>query len=285
MPAIAAIPLFTIGSGALAVKVTVGVVAMVALSAGSVVYSQQQAKKMEKKARAAMLANQGMTLTSRDSAAQRRIIYGEMRVGGTFAFMNTHVLAVTADAPLNYLSTISPDDDGEPFETCSTALHEAAHAIVARMVGYSVHGITMDKGVAQFVFDNERDDVLGVTLIRDQPNSVLETRAQRLMMVALAGTVATNCLLFRRDPISEDDFATAFQTAFHFCPTDPLGAINGVCDLLARVVRLEPVAEAIFRLAALMEREGGTLADTAQFNSAWEEIAQDLPQIQIDAAR
>lgn len=68
---------------------TVLTYASIALAAGSVVYSMQQSAEMQKKAKAAAKANQGMTLTSRDPAAQRRVIYGQMRVGGTIVFMDT----------------------------------------------------------------------------------------------------------------------------------------------------------------------------------------------------
>ncbi|EIP96881.1 hypothetical protein OpiT1DRAFT_01308 [Opitutaceae bacterium TAV1] len=57
---------------------------MVASLAGSVVYQRQQKRKMEK----AMRGLGGTTVTARDPAAARRIIYGTQRVGGAIVFMS-----------------------------------------------------------------------------------------------------------------------------------------------------------------------------------------------------
>ena len=81
--------LFSIAVGGIGtLEVTVGMVAVAAITVGTVVYSQSQAAAMKKKVAAALANSRGTTLTSRDPVAQRRVIYGHVRTGGTIVFMH-----------------------------------------------------------------------------------------------------------------------------------------------------------------------------------------------------
>jgi hypothetical protein len=74
---------FTIGTYA----VTYGTVAKVALLAGSVVYSRRQQKKAMRSL--ARIQDQGTTVSFADPVASARIVYGEVRCGGTTVFSHT----------------------------------------------------------------------------------------------------------------------------------------------------------------------------------------------------
>lgn len=131
MPAAAAwvaVNVFAASAATAATVATVTTVAMYALAAGSAVYSYSQGKKQEKAARRAMLANQGMTVTTRDPASLRRIIYGEMRVGGTYVLMHTreqpggpkneylYLIITLAGHEVDSIGAIQFDDEVVPLD-------------------------------------------------------------------------------------------------------------------------------------------------------------------------
>jgi hypothetical protein len=94
----------------------------VAIVVGSIIYSQQQARKLKnalKSLTSTQSSAQGRNITSRDSAAYHQIVYGECRVGGTVIFnSNTgpnseykHLVIVMAGHEVDGFHTLQLDDE------------------------------------------------------------------------------------------------------------------------------------------------------------------------------
>ena len=106
-----------------AIGITYGTIAKVALVAGSVAHSRAQAKKMRRQLKS--LKDQGTTATFADPVATRRLIYGEVRTGGTTVFAHTngtknemlHQMIVLAKKPVYEIgNTFFGDEDlGNPW--------------------------------------------------------------------------------------------------------------------------------------------------------------------------
>jgi hypothetical protein len=99
--------------------ITVGQILYAAIVVASVIYSRQQAKKAKRAAQNALAQSGGFTLTSRDSSAPRRVIYGTQRVGGTFLYMGAsgdkneylHMIIALAGHRVSGIGDIYFDDE------------------------------------------------------------------------------------------------------------------------------------------------------------------------------
>ncbi|WP_198529908.1 phage tail protein [Geminisphaera colitermitum] len=106
--------------------ITVGNIVAFAVMVGSMVYSRIQQRKMEKAARKL----EGATLTTREPAAARRVIYGTQRVGGIIIYMsgsgkkNTYLNMVVAVAghEVNAIKGLWLDDTRVPLDANGNAV-------------------------------------------------------------------------------------------------------------------------------------------------------------------
>lgn len=271
MPAVTSIVLFTVEAGALgSIPVTVGTVAMVSLAAGSVVYSQAQARQMQKKARAAMLANQGMTLTSRDSAAQRRLIYGQMRVGGTIVFMTatqpTNAPTAPASAQLvmelrrpTYLQHIVVPS-GKSFQRrhgkrMVVAVHEAAHVVFGKLLGVRVRLVSLE--------GHELREELGVSDMNGTAFFTVQegefpapqlTFAQ--LVISLAGRVVENWMCGTRiGEFPEIDADTAMKCAVAIAGPRAVQLMDAICLKIFELMGNPLLGEAVLAIAVALHRE------------------------------
>ena len=106
-----------------AIGLTYGQIGAIAVSAGSIVHSRIQSAKMKRQLKA--LQDQGTTATFPDPTATRRLIYGEVRTGGTTVFAHTngtkneslHQMIVLAKKPVYEIgNTFFGDEDlGNPW--------------------------------------------------------------------------------------------------------------------------------------------------------------------------
>ena len=98
------------------------VVLAVVLIGGSIFYSRYQAAQMAKQAKKDRAKHMGTIITTRDPAAQRRIIYGRRRTGGYYAFIHStdveggvkneylHLVVVLAGHQVEAIDDIYLDD-------------------------------------------------------------------------------------------------------------------------------------------------------------------------------
>lgn len=71
-----------------AIGITYGTIAKIAVTAGTVAYSRAQSRKAKRQLRT--LQDQGSTATFADPVSSRKLIYGEVRAGGTVVFAHTN---------------------------------------------------------------------------------------------------------------------------------------------------------------------------------------------------
>jgi hypothetical protein len=122
MPQALAATAFTVGGTA----ITYGAILQFSLAVGSVAYSRQQSKKAKRALkRLSDLASEAQErkLTATDPVAPRRIIYGEVEVGGTIIFRHVnganneyrHLIIIFADHPVESVSHLKFDGELVPL--------------------------------------------------------------------------------------------------------------------------------------------------------------------------
>lgn len=136
MPQALAATAFTVGTTA----VTYGTLLQIAGTAASVAYSRQQSKKAKRALkRLSDLASEAQErkLTATDPIAPRRLVYGEVEIGGTIVFRHVngerneyrHLIIVFADHPVDSVSNLKFDGELVPIVDGNATGRFAGHVL------------------------------------------------------------------------------------------------------------------------------------------------------------
>lgn len=138
--------LFSVGG----VDLTVGTVAKIALAAGSYSYSRSQAKRA---LRSIGSFDKSRTVTIRESDAPRRILYGEMRMGGTLVFAATsgtnneylHLVIAHCEGPCEAIGDVYLNDEVVPLDGSGNATGKyAGYVTVKKHLGSTSQTVDTD---------------------------------------------------------------------------------------------------------------------------------------------
>lgn len=144
-----AAPAFTVGATA----VSYGLIAKTALTVGMYVYQRQQAKKAMAALGGSSNLDQGRLITVREAAAVRQIVYGQIRKGGTVAYVEVsgtnseyyHVVIALADHEVEEIGDIYFDDVVVPLDGSGNATGTyAGYARVKKHLGADSQTVDTD---------------------------------------------------------------------------------------------------------------------------------------------
>jgi hypothetical protein len=132
------------------IGVTIATIAKVAIAVGSYAYSRSQAKRAQR-AMASMDNSRGLSI--REPAASRRILYGQMRMGGTMVFADTsgtnneflHQVIAHCDGPNEEIGTVYLNDETVPLDGSGNATGKyAGYFTVKKHLGATTQTVDTD---------------------------------------------------------------------------------------------------------------------------------------------